>query len=379
MAYTTNWGSAWTLDKNVFGVANGDLQATIYGYHDSVFAIKATQTNEAFEVRRWVNGTQSSVVDPATTNTTAGSRPGIVKVGNKLLVTTDIENATADSSEVKISDATWDASTTSWTHISQRTPIVGGGLRVPMDSTTNMKGAVMMIDMNAEDVYMADSSGISSAIEAALTSTDRQTPGFHRFWALPWGVRDSFLVFWQADATTNTALLARPGHLVYGGSGSATSIAWDTTAEITVLADGVLADNWFGAPSAVWFPGTDSGMFMFRQNNSTNVDLVGKLISRDGKTFGADTVLHAGSTGSQNKWGVNVTPRAFISGANKRFAVAYQDSLASGICNVRVLLVNYDTGTPAGAASANQVYLNDNRNPQRWGSKTEAAGVLNKK
>lgn len=377
--------------NGIFGLTGGEVQTTMYQFYDSIYAVSASAaTGSTFELRRAVNGTVtgSVVTDASASTTTNGDRPGIVHVGNNLLtmhITDDSLAFNGDSSRAYLSNGAWDGTTT-WTQRGVNSATTAGvttfgtGLRLPMDSSTNVGGSIAIIDMNAEDLYVCDTNGFTTILEAAITSTDRQTPGFYRFWAVKNGVRDSILFLWQADATTNSALLGRPGHFTYGATGSATGWVWDTANEITILADGQLPDAYAPCLTATWFPGTDSGMLFFRKPDNDSVDIIGKLITRSGRTYGADTTIYNGAVANRKAFGLQASPTAYVSGNLKQFALVMQDSLVATADSARVLLVTYDTGdpTPVVQDTTSTIYVNSISGHQPVNSKTGPAYV-NKK
>ena len=343
-AFSTTKDTQFAASNGIFGATRGEVQSMLYAFYDSIYAVNAATTEAIpFKIVKYVNGVGVRDSSASSETTTGADKPGIVHSGTSLLVahiTEDSTGATADTMRAYTSSGAWGAHT--WTQVATRRPPISTGPRLPM----NLSGggvAILFSDANAEDAYIATSSAISGIIEAAMVATDRNVPGFYRYDAIPFGSVDTFLQVWQEDTTAaNGAIKARPAHL-----NGTSSVVFDTAAEITVVAAGSFGSKYAACPTVTWFPGTDSGMIIWRDlvvTGDTTV-IMGKLISRYGKTYGADTLLYQMPNTTRKGWGL-MASNTWINGNTKNFVIVMQDSLAASTDSARALFVTYDTGDP---------------------------------
>lgn len=343
-AFSTTKDTQFTGTNGIFGATRGEVQSMLYAFYDSIYAVNAATTEAIpFKIVKYVNGVGVRDSSASLETTLSGDKPGIVHSGTSLLVahiTEDGTGASLDTLHAYTSSGAWGSHT--WTEVATRVPPVSTGLRLPMQRSSGGPN-IAIVDMNAEDMYLVTTSSISGIIEASLTLTDRNVPGFYRYDAIPFGSVDTFLQVWQEDTTAaNGAIKARPAHL-----NGTSSITFDTAAEITVVAAGSFGSRYAACPTATWFPGTDSGMIIWRDLVATGdtTVIMGKVISRYGKTYGTDTLLYQMENTTRKGWGL-MASNTWINGHTKNFVIVMQDSLAASTDSARALFVTYDTGDP---------------------------------
>lgn len=315
---------------------------------------------------------------PNTNPTTARIAGSWYLPGDSMIVIGDKDLAT-DSSELFISNGTVGASTV-WTDIYHGTRIANAGLFIQVYDGVGQSRYALKFNLNTNDILIVDRINGVTTVSTDITggAGDLQTPGYWAGWICHVKA-DTFVAIYQKGLTGTKGLFERPFYVTWSGT-TPTGVGFNAS-EQTLIASGSFPDSLRTCPTASFvYNQSDTGHFFYRLGTTKQVDGVYRATTFDGgRTLQAAVKEIDTSEVTVDKfWSLQAPPHIASDAGTQFLGLAFGDSVTSA--GSAHLLAWTDTLQYAAApVTVNQVYLNSNVNAQRWGSKTEVGGVINKK